>query len=187
MRYTLTTRESFYPKSAIKVADKQSDAVAFVWESRGRPCAVVFYGKQTKPAANFRFRSPAERETTVRRYFESRRAWQKQRADWKAERVAATHNLQVGHVLKASWGYDQTNVDFYQVTALVSDKTVELRKIASQDATQLTSMSGRVLPVRDAFCGEPMRKRATRNGVRIDSSRFASVWDGMPAYESSYH
>ena len=42
--------------------------------------------------------------------------------------TAAPHDLKVGDILYSSWGYDQTNIDFYQVTA-VGVHSVKIREI----------------------------------------------------------
>lgn len=42
-----------------------------------------------------------------------------------------SHSLIVGDVLEPSWGYEQTNVDFYQVTR-ATPKTVLLRPISAR-------------------------------------------------------
>lgn len=183
MTRTSYSRESFHPANAIKIADKQSDAVAYVWGAGDRLRAVIFFGKQSKPIGNYRFISATSRERTIVTYFERRR----RHHQMKQERTDATHNLQVGHVLRASWGYEQTNVDFFQVTAVISAKTVELRAISSTRGAAHTSMSGTVLPVLDAFAGKPMRKRATRDGVRVSMCQYARIWDGKPVFESSWH
>lgn len=178
----------FIPTGAVKIADKLSDAVAHVWTNyRGEPCGMVFFGKQSKPIWHFRFRSPAEREKRIAETFTGRQASINAKTDRRAKTQAETHTLQVGHVLKSSWGYDQTNVDFYQVTAIISPKMVEIRKIGATATEALSSMSGKVVPMIDNFVGEPMRKRAGRGGIRIASYAHAYVWDGTPAYESSYH
>jgi hypothetical protein len=47
----------YIPKGSAKVADKHSDAVAYVSESNGAYYAVVYYGEQSKPIANYRYRT----------------------------------------------------------------------------------------------------------------------------------
>ena len=43
------------------------------------------------------------------------------------------HNsLQIGSILYASWGYDQTNIDFYEVTKLIGRTTLELRELGQE-------------------------------------------------------
>jgi len=102
---------------------------------------------------------------------------------------AVERKLVVNDVLSSSWGYDQTNVDFYQVTRLVGKCMVELRQIGS--AREYTGgMSGTCTPCMNQFLTnkEPMRKRVIYSGdaVRISSFATASKWDGRPQYFSSY-
>jgi hypothetical protein len=53
------------------------------------------------------------------------------KAERKAKRLAAPNNLQVGDILHYSWGWEQTNCQFYQVTARTA-KTVSIREIGSE-------------------------------------------------------
>ena len=67
-------REFYVPKGATKVADKTSDAVAYLYASgNGQPAAMVFYGKQSKPVWRFRFTTAAKREAKVAESFANRR------------------------------------------------------------------------------------------------------------------
>lgn len=60
--------------------------------------------------------------------------------------------VRVGDLFYGSWGYEQTNVDFFQVVALRAKHTAVLRRIAG-DYIGGFSMSGNVRPCRDAFTG----------------------------------
>ena len=60
----------------------------------------------------------------------------KRDADKKAARAAkkkavqgAMAGIKVGDLFAASWGYDQTNVDFFQVVALVGKNSVRVRQV----------------------------------------------------------
>lgn len=44
--------------------------------------------------------------------------------------------VKVGDIFYTSWGYEQTNLDFYQVVGLVGKVTVKLRKIAKDTTEQ---------------------------------------------------
>lgn len=183
------TREFFIPARSTKIADKASGAVAYVYTTaKGLPAAALFSGKRAKPDGHYSFRTPAAREEAVRRHFGNARSAITRRQDRAAERKvdAQDHGLEVGHVLVSSWGYDQTNVDFYQVTALVGRTMVEVRKVASVETTP-GDMTGKVIPAIGEFSGKPSRHRADRNGITIDGYRRARVWEGRPMYVSSYH
>lgn len=39
------------------------------------------------------------------------------------------YGVKVGDIFSASWGYDQTNVDFFQVVALVGETSVRVREV----------------------------------------------------------
>lgn len=58
----------------------------------------------------------------------------------------------VGDLFYSSWGYEQTNIDFYQVTA-VNKKMVDLTPIAGA-ATYDQTMAGNTKPVPNKFTGD---------------------------------
>lgn len=112
-------------------------------------------------------------------------------------------DVTAGDFFVSSWGYDQTNVDFYQVVR-ISDtgKTVWLRHVQSRivdgDGTAYT----KVIPVPDTFGAhdaDPYDNRAgllkrklrtydhgngVEHAVTITSYADAYLWTGKPAYET---
>jgi hypothetical protein len=180
-------REHFAPKGAIKVADKHSDGVVYLYTSaRGRPCAIAFHGKAQRPDFHFSFKDEAARERRVREFFEGRQA----RARFQAEQKATAtqpHKLEVGHILVASWGYEQTNVDWFEVTKVISSTMVEVRPISS-NVEETASMQGRCFPLAGVYAGPPKRCRVRwGDSVKINESVRAHLWDGRPRHWSSYH
>lgn len=110
--------------------------------------------------------------------------------------------VQPGDFFHESWGYDQTNADFYQVTRIsASGKTVWLRHVA----TGLVDADGcggtKVAPLADTFdwpdgqgsrSGELKRRlRSYDHGngttwcVTMTSYSTATRWDCKPAYETA--
>lgn len=183
-------RSAYIPAGATKVACKGTDALAYVYTARsGKAAAAMFSGKAAKPAAHYSYRNPAEREASVRRFFESAlaiAASKAKAAEERREALAKGHGLEVGHVFSSSWGYEQTNVDFYVVTKLIGRRMVELRKCACirHDTSDVT---GSVTPDSTKLVGEPIRRQVTpQGGVRITSYAYASLWDGRPERFSSY-
>ena len=89
--------------------------------------------------------------------------------DYKAKRKAeqkAPRKLQVGHILYTSWGYDQTNVDYYQVTALKGETMVIVQKL-EQSCPETGFMSGKALPA-EKLIGKPIACRATGDRITVD-------------------
>ncbi len=60
-------------------------------------------------------------------------------------------NVSVGDVFVNSWGYDQTNVEYYQVIGLKGTSTAILKEIGSKRVDSYSSMSGTVKPSKDCF------------------------------------
>lgn len=102
------------------------------------------------------------------------------------------HDYQVGDILVHSWGWEQTNVDFYQVVG-VTPKCVKIRGIKSKSVRSYTSMSGECVPCKDdfrddMFIGNGKTAKVGKYGVILSSKDHytARKWDGKPVYESSY-
>lgn len=185
-------RAHYIPKGARKFADRFSTAVVYAYQgTNGMPCLMGFHGKAQKPDFHFCYRDQEQREAKARSFFEGQRAREQFVRDQAAKRKARGRGLEVGDVLKASWGYDQTNIDFYQVTKLIGDRMVEIREIG-QEAEGTDFMQGKCVPVLGRFIGKPMRKRAEDGSVRIASYSWAhkiqpkALIGGQPVFEAAH-
>lgn len=96
------------------------------------------------------------------------------------------HQIEVGDVFVYTWGYDQTNVQFFQVLK-VSEKTVVVREIETEAVTEEGFMNDRCVARRDKFKNEePLRKLVQADGsLRFDYGT-ARRWDGRPQDRSWY-
>jgi hypothetical protein len=183
-------RSHYIPKGAVRFADRQSSAVVYAYESQGKLCLMGFHGKAQKPDFHFTYgKSVERREAKAREHFESVRRSEAAAIERREKRKAEGHCLKVGSILRASWGYDQTNIDYFEVTALVGAKMVEIREIA-QAAHETGSLVGKCVPLPGAFTGKPMRKLAQGNSVKIYSFAHAYLVEpkmiaGVPTYEAS--
>ncbi|MGO1400976.1 MAG: hypothetical protein ACTHUY_01100 [Flaviflexus sp.] len=94
-----------------------------------------------------------------------------------------------GTIFASSWGYDQTNVDFYRVIK-ASAKTVTLAKIGQGVQSVDSWASECVIPVKDQFEGEAFRRKINYSfgepTVAINSYEYARLWDGKPAFQSHW-
>ena len=199
MRNRFHRRESYIPKGSTKVADKQSSAIAyFLPEPRrlnkhGEPKTwiVGFSGKAQKPSINELWNKRESAYSRIEDFFAGVRAREANRRKEKLERDCAERGLAVGDLLKSSWGYEQTNIDFYEVTKLIGKRSVELRAIASE-SVETGFMCGQCVPIPGRFIGEPFRKQARNGTVRLTSFSCASKMTpkepvpGARVYETSY-
>lgn len=143
--------------------------------SKGKPVAMGFRGTSSKPAFNYQFRSQEEMERHIAKWIADIMAREKAKQERDKERK---HNVAVGDVLYTSWGYDQTNVDFYQVTRIVGKATFEVRELATM-STETHFMSGYIVPVPNEFCSDKIIR------VRVGSSGHGKI-DGQYAWPLSY-
>jgi hypothetical protein len=96
---------------------------------------------------------------------------------------------QVGDILYSSWGYDQTNIDFFEVRK-VSGSMIVIQKIEDKIVRNDGPMHY-VVPVPGQYTGVPFRRKfgPRWNGkgyvVSINSAASASLWDGIPKGETS--
>lgn len=189
-RYLAPTRASFIPKGAIKVSDKQSDAVAYLYDNQrnGKPAALVFAGKAEKPAWQFWFRDAAARERRIAEFFQNIRAQRAAAQARRTERKEFVHQVKPGDIFRTCWGYDQTNVEFFEVIE-VKGKFAILREVAQASeyrgggADSCVPQSGQYLAPRydGDDRGQPIR-RLIQPGyknephIKIDDVRGASPW-----------
>lgn len=98
----------------------------------------------------------------------------KRKEERKVQRKLQESDVQVGDIFVNSWGYEQTNVDFYQVVAR-SGVTVTLREIG-YDRLETTSWASEyVRPVKDAFIKDAQEFKKRLNGKYIKMNSFSSA------------
>lgn len=154
--------------------------------------ATVWRGKSLRPE-RYSFKSIDSREDWITR----QKAAADQAASHKACRMQERKNeaqkaaeaIQVGTILHYSWGYDQTNCQFFQVIAKTGRK-VTIREIASKSVGNPggSSMSDYVSPVRDAFLENepPLTKIITAGGIAMPHGGASPCNETDKFYESWY-
>jgi hypothetical protein len=152
-----------------------------------KPIIKLWRNKQSKPYAHYRFRNIDKAETYIDREKQSAKELAEMKANRKAER-SKPHSLKVGDILYSSWGYDQTNVDFWQVVA-VRGRAVDIREIAGKMTEDDGGhMSGRCVAVKDAFKGDIIKGKRPRHDNSVPWKSYADMylWDGRSMYVSWY-
>ena len=148
-------------------------------ESDGHVTRRGFSGKRMKEDFYYLFQSVEHADSFVHRWTEERRRDAELKAKRKAElaiKMAQPHKLKAGDVLYCSWGWEQTNIDYFEVTALVGRRTVEIRKIA-KNSTETLWQQGTCTPKKGHFIGKALRRKVLADGdaVKINSICWASL------------
>ena len=186
MATTKTTTE--YKTLRFEIETGTSDAT-------GKPVflAKCFRGNSAKHLWCYRFKSQERLDAQVQYQKDDQDKIDDLRASRKAaqaEGVAKmTEVIQVGTILCYSWGWEQTNCSFFQVTEK-KNRNVTLRAIGAELTTGDGghSMSGCVAPKPGAFLeGEPeIKKVIGQCGVSMDHGLASPTEPGEKHYCSWY-
>ena len=187
MRVQLT-REFYAPKGVAPITREGIDAVAYAYDKGTGPIATMFVGKQAKPAEHVLYRTAERRDEAIERFFEARakaQAFKEQRkAEAKARRDAAKESVKVGDIFYASWGYDQTNVQFFQVVEK-KGVTCKLQEIGAT-VVRTEQTCEYVEPCAEVKIGEPMTKRINNYSHFTFDVFNAYPYEGKPRYQTAW-
>lgn len=188
------TREFWEPKKYVKLIERE-DLHAKVFypanhdQTKPKILAMGFSGKRAKPDFHYNFESEEKRAKYVENYFEGLKAQLNRKSQYKDEKKLASkqfvESLKPGSILYDTWGYEQTNVEFYTVLAR-SGSTVMIQELGH---VTVEGSEGRdcckVMP------GEPygpvLKKIVRGYSVKICESISLRLWDGSPLYKSWYY
>jgi len=190
-RFPLAPPNVYIPPEAKGTSPEQPEGTdLFIWRyvkdfprESNVPCVIVYQGRQSKrPVLYSHFSNEAERERTIEKYVVDRRKQLEEKQKIRDEKKQLKHGFTVGDILYSSWGYDQTNIDFYEVTE-AGEKSITIRQVKS-----VVVKRGRgtdyVMADPGSFIGPPMKKIPQFSGgkpyVKIESYAYAYEWEGNP-------
>lgn len=175
-----------YPKDMFAVYVKLDDPK--------RLSAIFYTGKQSNHTWFYGFPRLDDMKAKINDTISRLMSWQDAKAKRKDAR-SKPHTIKLGDIFYTSWGYDQTNIDFYQTTKIISDRTIEVRQIGSKIVDSSDISSNQVVAVKDSFLtprgdgdktGLPMVKRVSNNTIKITSYANGWLWDGTSKRETSF-
>lgn len=176
------------PKDTVEIRPEGTDLVLYPYERMGEKGLnyglLAFMGKQSKAFHYYTYGTRKhDRDRAMEQLIENRKAHFQRKLDERARKKEFTTTLVPGDVLYTSWGYDQTNVDFYEVTKVIGGQTVAVRaveeKVVSEDAH-----SEKVVPVPGKFVSPEMRVRVGIGDRAKIEGQSAHKWDGRPVYQT---
>jgi len=185
---TPTVRRLYVPAKPTATLERSGGIVYLYQSEAGELYAIGYHRRATKPAFHYRFASEEARATHVEHFFARLEA----RAAAVAERraiFATPHTLKVGDIVVNSWGWEQTNIDFYEVVK-ASPNYVWLLPISSHEVEQTGWMQGKKMPRPGQYLAEQPTKHRVHhrdNGAWINFKHGCGhVWDGKPEWYSAY-
>ena len=179
-----TVDRSFYinPKHNIM---ESGDAIVY----HDSNIAMGFFGKTKKPIFHYRFKDAERMHSYIKKFFDDRKEHFVRKTEAKAKRLSAgqemANNAKVGDIYSSSWGYGQTNIDFYKIVEKKGKMSFMLQKIGSMISRHTDWGVDYVMPNPEHTRGEPMLKRMTQYGFNLNSYATACPWHGRPVYETA--
>jgi hypothetical protein len=155
----------------------QMEVIRFVAEDRNgneNLYQMIFTGKSSKPASWYRYRTLERMNDVVLTFQEGQLKNFEWKAKRKAEQEAKRKGVEVGAIYSTSWGYNQTNVEMFQVVKKVSEYKYILQEIGQ---TWVNDESERVKPNPAVKIGDPFPKMLNKwGGFNIHSSATATPY-----------
>jgi hypothetical protein len=161
---------------------------AFVWDQMQasgveKSYLLAFIGKAKRPAAYYSFRNTELRDKYLADMISGQEAAMAYKVERQQARVEnnrkAADLVKVGDIFRCSWGYEQTNVDYYQVISKKGSK-VTIRKICAS-STETGWLSGRCRPLPNQFISDAAPMVKTLRGCGDKSAAIT-----MNSYSSAY-
>jgi hypothetical protein len=191
-------------KTRIKFYDKDITVPEFGIEvnySESELKAIMYVGKSAKPVWHYRFKKPEDMHGRIRHdveYYtleaEKKAANNAAKKTANAALVASDH-FNIGDIIVNTWGWEQTNVEFYQVVAVLNKKIKVVEIAHSTVEGSEGFMSCNVMPRMDAFCSDERTlslKVDVWDGKQVvnicnpERYYYFHKWDGRPQYKSWY-
>lgn len=169
----------YVPAGYVLMAE-DADLGIEVFGNPERNVAMGYSGRRNRADFNYRFGNAERMNAYIAEYVAGIVAQRDRVAQRRAERVAAARSaaVSVGDIFQASWGYDQTNIDYYQVVA-VRGQMMDIREIGCMSEGNGLPDQGVCVPAPNCFVGENVRR------VRIQASG-ESVYFRVNSFSSAY-
>ncbi len=176
------------PTGSMETINEAANAVVYTHYRDGVPHATGYSGKRGNADFHYRFKSKAHMLKHIENYFDGRINRIEGKAKYKVLAKAAglklASEIKAGDIFYCSWGYDQTNIDFYQVIGIKS-MTVTFKKL-HQTQTEDLSMQGETSAIKDSFKGDSFKKIIRGGYISLSSYMSLRRWDGKPKRNSWY-
>ena len=188
MRMSRESYTSGLPEEARLI--EQEGGIAYHYEGHGKLFGMYFRGKAQKPTKHYSFRTEEQREAFCEKFFEgiqSSLEWKRQRKEAAAKEIEKAYKgLEVGAIFSSSWGYEQTNVNFYQVVE-IRGKNLTIQKIGKKIVSEFSGGSSE-LPAPEIKIGETFTKRLNKwGGVSFEYTSASPYTHGSRGvYQTAY-
>lgn len=178
------TPSRFLPEDAQAI--EHAGGVVYTYSANSTLYALAYRGKRSKADWHYSFRTEERRNEEIQSFFKSLDASTRYKAERKVQH-SQPHTVKAGEIVYNSWGYEQTNVDFYEVVKATAH-FVWLQRLAAE-TTETGLMQGRKSALTGTRSGEITKHRVSAfsggQSIRFEHGS-GSLWDGQPKFCSWY-
>ena len=166
-----------------------SGAEAYTYTLKGRFIVATFTARSKKPVFHYAFLDEAGRTERMQDFFSAQYKAEIRKIEKRAERFNYEVKLNEGDILYTSWGWEQTNIDFYQVIRVIK-KQIIVRKI-EKEYKETQFMAGFSTPILGVFISNEMTVSTTGESTVKIGSEYASLLpfkeiNGQRIYDKKY-
>lgn len=187
-------RTRWIPKESIPVEHHEGLGIAYVYRIGANYGVVAYGGKRNNHDFHFSYRSIEQAHDKIEGWFSGLSQHVESVTKRRAQNFQP-HTFKVGDIVTNSWGYDQTNVDWYRV-AKTTANFVWLQPICGH-TEQTGFMSGDSMPHIETTDPNPATWgfKDAKGDVEMHKAYGSHVcmkygsgskWDGRKMYESWY-
>ena len=153
LKYNVLKSDKNFVISEFKVIRDDKYALMITYLLNERPILLAWAGTKHKPSTHKRYISIESREEAIQKLNES-----------ISNKETKTENeghqcINIGDIFVSSWGYEQTNIDFYEVTGKKGKSTLLLREIFQNRTYEKNGMSGKCSPIPGKYLGNEIIKK----------------------------
>lgn len=164
------------------------------FNTNNRPVLCIWTPKSIKPVHHYYYMTEDRLISAACNFITNHQTRLKEISDKKAaeKTIKASDFYNVGDFIVCSWGYEQTNINFYMVTE-VKNKTILVVEVCQQTLPGSEyghGMACNVMPTREIYQNSvPFSLIVKSKGLlsKISSCQYPRKWDGQPEYKSWYY
>lgn len=172
------------PQNYVEFNNPVKIDLEFYWNNNNEnPVAICFSKKAKKPSWHYRFKDFTQFQKTINDTVNNRLDHQKKVVERRQKRFAP-HSFNIGDYLYCSWGYDQTNINFYKVTKLIGKNKIEVVRCKNK-------ITGSGCQSDYVIAGEEIKGseknyivNSQYNSIRVHSFASASKWNGEAKFQT---
>jgi hypothetical protein len=190
----------YIPSDLTESIVKPEIGLEVYWNSE-KLSAIGFNGKSKKSNFYYRFRTPEQMTNHIEVFVKNTVAAAERKAAEKVAKksanaaISAADHFSIGDIIVNSWGWEQTNVNFYVVTA-VKGKTITVSEVylAQVEGSMYShGMACEVVPTTELKPNGDTYNLRVKSGYNGDvalsqpaSYYYMHKWGGRPMYKSWY-